>query len=348
MSNENSSLKARWQLQIEILAIKFSALFTASIGFVNLISAVQPALQKRLEMIQLLVPIEVRYGSRMTSAFAGFALLLLAGSLWRRKRTAWVLTMILLVISFFTHLTKGLDYEEASLTLSLIILLVLFRRSFFVTSDRPSLQQGLKVLAYAFGFTLNSGTAGFYLLDKHFNVSFSILDALKQTLVMFTSFYNPGLEPITGFGKYFADSIYVIGLGTFGFALLMLIRPVLVRQLATSEERTRAEGAIEKYGRTALARAALFNDKSYFFGPGNTVIAYAVSGRGAIALGDPIGPTDQVATTIADFLNFCTKNDWTPAFASTLPDFLDSYKAAGFEAVCIGFEAIIKSGKIYP
>jgi phosphatidylglycerol lysyltransferase len=338
---EIASSKARRQLRLETWGIRLSALITVSIGMVNLISAVLPALQNRLAMIQLIFPLEVRYGSRVTSAFAGFALLLLAGSLWRRKRTAWVLTMLLLVISFITHLTKGLDYEEASLTLGLLILLVQLRHSFFVSSDRPSLRQGLTVLAYAFGFTLVYGAAGFYLLDRHFNVHFGILDALRQTVVMFTSFYNPGLEPITGFGKYFAGSIYIVGLGTLGFALLMLIRPVLVRQLATSEERARAEAMVQKYGRTALARVTLFNDKSYFFGPGDMVIAYAVSGRGAMALGDPIGPPELVTATITAFLDFCAKNDWTPAFASTLPDYLDAYKAAGFDAVCIGYEAII-------
>ena len=341
MIKEYASPKVSRRLRLETWGVKFSALFTVSIGIVNLISAVQPAVQKRLELIQLIFPLEVRNGSRMTSAFAGFALLLLAGSLWRRKRTAWVLTMVLLVISFITHLTKGLDYEEASLTMGLLILLVYLRHSFFVSSDRPSLRQGLTVLAYAFGFTLVYGAAGFYLLDKHFNVHFGILTAIKQTVVMFTSFYNPGLEPITGFGKYFADSIYIIGFGTLGFAFLMLIRPVLVRQLATHEERAHAEEIVQKYGRTALARATLFNDKSYYFGPGDTVIAYAVSGRGALALGDPIGPPDHAAATIAAFLDFCEKNDWTPAFASTLPDFLDAYKEAGFDAVCIGYEAII-------
>ena len=308
---------------------------------INLISAVQPALKGRLALLQTIIPLEVHYGSRITSALAGFALLLLSGSLWRRKHNAWVLTVILLVVSFFTHLLKGLDYEEASLTLSLLILLLVLRNNFFVSSDRPSLRQGLTVLATAFGFTLVYGAAGFYLLDKHFNVHFGILDALRQTIVMFTSFYNPGLEPITGFGKYFAWSIYAVGLGTLGFSLLMLIRPVLVRKLASAEERSRADAIVQKYGRTALARAALFDDKSYFFGPGDSVIAYAVSGRGAMVLGDPIGPPEMAAATIAAFLDYCTRNDWTPAFASTLPDYLDTYRAAGFDTVCIGYEAII-------
>jgi phosphatidylglycerol lysyltransferase len=316
-------------------------MLTVLTGIINLTSAVQPALQSRLAMIEAVIPLEVRHGSRMTSALAGFALLLLAGSLWRRKRTAWVITVLLLVVSILTHLLKGLDFEEACLALGLLVVLVLFRHSFHASSDRPSLRQGLLVLAIAFGFTLVYGAAGFYLLDRHFSVHFGLLDALHQTVVMFTSFYNPGLEPITGFGKYFADSIYVVGFITLGFALLMLIRPVLVRQPAANEERIRAATIIGSHGRTALARSALFDDKSYFFSPGGAVIAYAVRERGAMALGDPIGPPELASATIAAFRDFCARNDWTPSFASTLPDYLNAYRAAGFDVICIGYEAIV-------
>jgi phosphatidylglycerol lysyltransferase len=341
MEIETTSSKLKKHPQLEVWGVRFSALLTVLMGGVNLISAVQPALYSRLALIQSVIPLEVRNGSRITSALAGFALLLLAGSLWRRKRTAWALTVILLVLSFLTHLSKGLDYEEASLTLGLLALLIVLRGSFRVSSDRPSLRQGLFVLASAFGFTLVYGTAGLYFLDKHFKIHFGLLDALRQTVVMFISYYNPGLEPITGFGKYFAESIYIIGLGTLGFALLMLIRPVLIRQPATAEERAHANAIVQRHGRTALARATLFEDKSYFFGPGDTVIAYAASGRGAIVLGDPIGPPEQAAASITAFRDFCAHNDWSPAFASVLPDYLDAYRTAGFEKICIGYEAII-------
>ncbi len=80
-------------------------------------------------------------------AMAGFALLLLALSLWRRKQIGWVLTVTILAISIPTHLIKGLDYEEA-------------------------------VLA-AMGFTLAYGVLGFFLLDRHFQVNFGLWEAVR-------------------------------------------------------------------------------------------------------------------------------------------------------------------------
>lgn len=325
----------------EAWGVRLTSLLTLLMGAINLISAVRPALQDRLAIIRTIFPLEVLHGSRLTTALAGFVLILLAGNLWRRKRTAWLLTVILLVVSVASHLIKGLDFEEASLGFGLLILLLILHQSFHAATDRPSLRQGLIILVAAFAFTLVYGAAGFYLLDRHFSVQYSLPNAVRQTVVMFTSISNPGLEPTTGFGQYFADSIYLIGAGTIGFALLMLIRPVLVRLPATAAERSRAKAIIEQYGRTSLARAALFEDKSYFFGPQDTVIAYAASQRGAMALGDPIGPPGQSAEAIRLFRDFCAHNDWSPSFASTLPDNLDAYKAAGLDAVCIGFEAIV-------
>lgn len=340
ISTDSSMRRARRTIPWESWGVRFSSLLTLLMGLVNLSSAVQPALQDRLALIRTIFHLEVTHGSRLTSALAGFALILLAGNLWRRKRTAWLLTVILLVVSIAAHMIKGLDFEEASLGLGLLILLILLRRSFHAASDRPSLRQGLIVLAVAFAFTLVYGAAGFYLLDRHFQVSYSLWGAIRQTVVMFVEFYNPGTQPVTSFGKYFADSIYVIGLGSLGFALLMLIRPVLIRFPATALERDKAAEIVQRYGRTALARPALFEDKSYFFYK-ETVIAYAVRNRGAMALGDPIGPSAEAADAILEFRKFCADNDWMPSFVSTLPDYLDAYRAAGLDAACIGFEAIV-------
>ncbi len=337
--------RVKTHLRLEVWGVRFSALLTALMGIINMTSAVQPALQDRLVIIEEIIPLGVRHSSRIVTALAGFALLLLAANLWRRKRIAWILTIGLLILSILSHLIKGLDFEEASLGLGLLILLVVLRRSFHAMSDTPSVRQGLIVLAAAFGFTLVYGTVGFYLLDRHFSIRFGLVDALRQTIMMFTMFSNPGLEPITGFGKYFAYSIYLIAFATLGFALLMLIRPVLVRLPATVEQRAQAETIITKYGRTSLSRAALFEDKSYFFGSSETVIAYSARQRGAVVLGDPIGPPQQIAGSIEAFLDFCSRNDWTPTFVSTLPDFLDSYRAAGLESLCIGYEAIVQLGE---
>lgn len=264
---------------LETWGVRIVALLTAVMGVVNLFSAIIPAMHSRMLIIRDIFPMEVLHGTRLAAALAGFALLLLASSLWRRKRTAWILTVLILAASIGMNLVKGLDFEEALLDALLIIFLVILRPNYHADFDRPSVRQGLIVLAWAFGFTLAYGTIGLDILDRHFKIHFGFWGALTQTLTMFTTFNNPSLLPVTGFGRYFVFSIYLVGAATGSYALLKLISPVLVRQPATPEQRLRATEIVQTYGKTALAHPALFEDKSYFFSPGGSVIAYAARAR---------------------------------------------------------------------
>lgn len=327
----------------EAWGVRIVAILTAMMGLVNLLSTVTPSLIPRLEVIETYLPLMVRRGGHLTAAFSGFALMILSIGLWRRKRAAWILTLAVLGVSAVSHLIKGLDYEEALLGLGLAIWLLNLRSHFYARSDPPSVRQGLWAVIASIVFTLLYGVTGFYLLDRHFSVNFGLGAAIRQTVVMFTAFYDPGLlpVPITRFGQFFENSIYLVGAGTFAYALFMLLRPVLLHHIATSEEYRKAESIINRYGRTSLARMALFQDKAYYFSPGGSVIAYAAYNGAGIALGDPIGPVTDVPQAIAGFKAFCARNDWAPAFYQTQPDYLEYYKTFGFKSLGIGSDAIV-------
>lgn len=321
------------------------SLLTAAMGIVNVLSAVTPSLKDRLKLLEEYSPFSVTHGGHLTSALAGFALLLLAGSLWRRKHVAWIMTVAILCLSVPTHLIKGLDYEEATLAVILLILLIVTRKKFQARSDPPSVRAGLLAALSSLGFTLAYGVLGFYLLDRHFQINFGLWAAVRQTIVMFAEFYDPGLEPITGFGKYFADSIYIVGAATGTYALWMLLRPVLARLLPSTDERSRAWEIVRAYGNSSLARYTLLDDKLYFFTKGGSVISYVTETRVALVLGDPIGPQSDAAPAISAFKDFCAVNDWMPAFYQVKPDLLDNYKALGFDQFPIGHEAIVDVSK---
>jgi len=321
--------------------LRFVAILVALMGMINVLSAVRPSLRERILLLEQYSPLEVQRGGHLTAALAGFGLLALARNLDRRKRVAWILTEILLGLSIVSHMIKGLDYEESLLAAALMIILWRMRDQFHARSDPPSIQQGLGVLAGAFLFTIAYGVSGFFLLDRHYNVNFGFWAALRQTIVMFTQFYDPGLVPLTRFGRYFADSIYFVGAATFSYAGLMLLRPFFVRQPATKEEQARAKNIVERYGHTSLARFLLFDDKHYFFSPGGSVIGYAQIGGTAVALGDPVGPENDLLSAIQAFTAHCKHNDWQPVFYQTSPESLELYKSVGFDTLCIGNEAIV-------
>ena len=333
-------MKSRFSLSEETL-VHLVAFLTALMGAVNVLSALTPSLRGRLLLLEQYSPFSITTGGHLTSALAGFALLLLSESLWRKKQVGWALTLAILIISILTHLLKGLDYEEATLAALLSALLIYLRPHFHALSDPPSVRAGLWVVLASLGFTLAYGVIGFYLLDRHYSVNFGFWSALRQTVVMFTQFYDPGLQPVTFFGRYFADSIYVVGAATMGYALLMLLHPVLIRRITTDEERTRAWDIVRSHGRTSLAHYALFDDKHFFFSPNGLLVSYVVENRVALSLGDPIGPPEDVPDAIAAFKSFCAPNDWLAAFYQVLPTHLEVYKAARFDALALGKEAIV-------
>jgi phosphatidylglycerol lysyltransferase len=319
-----------------------AALLTGGVGLINLVSTVTPSVPARVELIREIFPFQVRAGAHLFAALAGFVLLTLAASLLRRKRIAWLLTVMLLVVSVISHLVKGLDYEESLFAGILLVQLICMRDWFTAQSDRPSLTRGVQILLAALLFTLAYGTLGFYILDRAFQQRFDLWEALQQTLAMFFTADNAGLEPTTRFGRFFADSVEWVGLLTLFYALWMLLRPVIFRSGAAEAQRQRAKAIVEQHGRSSLARFTLLDDKSYYFSPSDqSVIAYVPKGRGAIALGDPIGPIEDRHEVIVGFQQFCQRNDWIPAFYQTLPVGLTLYQSLGFQSLQIGEEAIV-------
>lgn len=307
-------------------------------ALVNVASALTPALPARIEFLRDIFSPELRAASRLTAAFAGFTLLLLARGLSRRQRMAWLLTVVVLLVSMAAHMIKGLDIEEATLS-SIVILVLLYARPRFVArSDAPSMQSALYTVAVAFLFTLLYGTVGFFFLDRHFGQHFDLFGAFRQTLNLFL--LGPQPPAHTRFAKWFLDSVDAIAVVSFSTALIALMRPVIPRRSATDTDRRRAERIVHAYGASNLARFALLGDKQFYFHPsGEAMIAYVVRSGAGLALGDPIGPDTLRAETIRGFIALCAMNGWKPVFYQTKE--AESYETADLAAFAIGECAVM-------
>ena len=323
-------------------ALRLVCVLTALVGVVDLLAAVLPALPERLRVLEDLFPLDVRTGARVFGAFASFLLFNLAFALRRRKRQAWLITCLLLVASIISHLLTGLNVEEGLASGALLLLLLWMRPLFTAASDRPSVQQGALTLLLAVVFTLAYGTVGFYLLDSHYSVNFDWLQALGQTLAMFFTENDAGLIPITHHGRRFAESIHLIGALTLAYAMVMMLRPVLLEPGTTGAEKQAATRVVASHAKASLAALTLLPDKTLFFSASRrSMLAFGVFGRAAVVLGDPIGPADENPAMVASFRDHCLTNDWRPAFYQTLPDHLELYEALGFRSVKIGEEGIV-------
>jgi phosphatidylglycerol lysyltransferase len=325
------------------LGPRLTAALVAGMGMINLISAVTPGLPDRVAWMEEIVPIEIRHSAHLFTALSGFSLLILASGLLRRKRMAWVLTLAFLMASILFNLVQGLDFEEGLYAAALLALLLGTRQAYTARSDAPSMARGARALLASALFTLAYGTAGFFLLDHAYGIQYDVPGAALQTLRMFFAQGNDGLIPTTRFARFFADSIALVGAITLLYALWMLMRPLLQRvEPASAAERLRARAIVTAHGQTSLAPFTLLSDKAYLFSrSGQSFIAYVSKGRGAVALGDPIGLRAEAAELIRDFHELCRLNDWTPGFYQTQPDLLELYGQLGFRALKIGEEAVI-------
>ncbi len=318
---------------------RLAAVLTALMGVVNVLSAVQPALLEPVAALAELSPIAMRESGRVTAVFTGFMLLLLARGLWRHKRAAWWLTLAILSVAMVGHLLQD-DIAALTLTILLVIYLISQRSHFHALSDAPSVWQGVQVLIAAAVFTLAYGTVGFYFLARLQGESFNFIASWQRAALLFTTLTEPSLQ-LQNPTDIFADSIYIVGAATLGYAVILLLRPVLLPSPATTTAHRRAEKIVAAYGRSALSPLALLPDKSYYFSPGGSVVAFAHHKRTAVALGDPIGPPQDLADAVAGFSDFCMRHDWQPIFYRTQEDALSVYQEAGLQTLLIGQEAIL-------
>lgn len=177
-----------------------------------------------------------------------------------------------------------MDYASAGLSLLLLAALILSRRQFTARSDPPSVRYVLIVLVISVVFTLLYRFIAFYLLGSHFIPPLGLNESLGQTLSLFSTYTAPAVQPKTHFGRHFIDSIYWDGGIALFWSLTMPLRPIIQRRLPADPDRTKAGSIIDRYGKTALATAARFDDKQYFFSGAETLIAYGVSSRATPAL----------------------------------------------------------------
>ncbi len=319
------------------------ALVVLGSGLLNLFSVLSRALPERAAILHEIFPLVFIHLSRFLTLLTGFALIALSLNIYKRKKRAFRITLLLSFLSIFFYMAKGLDYEEATLSVVLIILLWLSRKTFTVESRIPSLRWGFLRLGIALIAAFIYGIAGFWFLDtREFGINFTIGESVKQTLSFLSLAGDAGIVPRTHHARWFLDSLNVMTVTAMAYALFAVFRPVVYRFRTLPHERKLAEELTARYGRSSLDFFKYWPDKTFFFSKSRRCyIAFRVGGGAAVALGDPVGPEEEIESIIRGFAEYCANNDWRVAFHQTLPDFLPIYKKLGFRKLKIGDDAIV-------
>ncbi len=316
---------------------------TLGSGLVNLFSVIGPSLPNRATYLREFFPLEFLHLSRFVTLLIGFTLIVSSLNIYKRKKRAFQIVLLVSVLSVIFHLTKGLDYEEASFSVVLLVLLLYARKTFTVASSIPDLREGaIRFLVAVFGAVVY-GVGGFWLLDqREFGIDFTIGESVRRTLLFLSLIGDPQVTPHTRYARWFLNSLYLMTATAIGYSVFAIFRPVVYHYRTLPQERALAKEITEHHGRSSLDYFKCWSDKSFFFSSSRECfIAYRV-GRGyAMVLGDPVGPETEIEETVRRFVAFCDDNNWSVAFHQTLPDWLPLYKRVGFRRLKVGDDAIV-------
>jgi phosphatidylglycerol lysyltransferase len=265
--------------------------------------------------------------------------LLLARGVTRGKRVAWQLTVVALLASIPLHLLKDLDFEEAILAAWMLLGLWWMRDHFRAQSDPASVRRGVRVLIAVLFLALAYTVMGTWLLSSQLAPAVELrgmLDNLADALLQNQSVYRA----LSARGAWFLGSLPWVAYALVLFGLVEVLRPVLASPAAAAE-RERLRELTRRWGHNPVCHLALYGPTSHFWPDDESCIAYSVRGRTALALGDPICPPERLARAIREFMAFCDRQDWIPAFYQV--EDKRHYSELGFRMVPIGSDAIVRT-----
>jgi lysyl-tRNA synthetase class 2 len=291
------------------------AFCTAVLGVVNIVSALTPEEAGRLATLRGAVPLTVSHAASAGTAVIGLVLIMLAHGLSRRKRRAWRTAVVLLLVSTAFHLVKGLDVEEASVTLLLAVLLLTLRKDFYAAGD-PSTRWRAPVTMVC-------------MLAASFVLGFGLLAAQSEHVVGSPSMgarlqeVAYGLVGVSGPLRFRPEStsdlvlgiLLALGIATLVIPTYLLLRPPEPPARLTSEDETKIRRLLAGHGaRDSLAYFALRQDKAAVFSStGKAAVSYRVVSGVMLASGDPIGDPEAWPGVIREFIGRAEEHAWIPA-----------------------------------
>lgn len=321
------------------------ALAVAAMGLVDLASALLSRPPERLVALRHLVPTGVLDTSRTFTLLAGALLLFTASGLQRGKRRAFVIALFLCAVSVPVNLLKAFDFEEAVVATGLMFLLGVSGEAFRVRSREFGPRHvSAPVIAFLALVTLYA-LGGCWLVELLFSPrDASLARAASEALYQLTGLGSATLVVSREhhFVRWYLNSISLVGLTLLVGTAFAALRPARHRARHQAD-RSRVLALLREHGDSSVAAYALADDTDYHFSAnGRAVIAYRFESDTLLAIGDPIGPPEELAGLLESFERYCREHDWTFAFYQCRPERLAAYRHRGWSAVHIGEDPVLR------
>jgi lysyl-tRNA synthetase class 2 len=318
-------------------------LLTLVAGLIDIVSALTPEWRVRLADLRGILPASA---SRQAAAFTvvvGLLLVLLARGLRRRKRRAWRAVVVLLAASVVLHVAKGLDYEEATASAALLIVLIVTRREFPAKGDPTTRWRALGVGLLLGCASVVIGVALLQMRDTRVLGPHPLSAEVEHVLLGLVGISGPLRFASDRFGDLVTRMLLTMGLVTIAVTAYLALRPPEPRPRLTADDETRMRCLLDRFGECdSLGYFALRRDKSVVWSPsGKACVAYRVVSGVMLASGDPLGDNEAWPGAIKEFLREAADHAWTPAVIGCSEAGGTAWARAGLSALEFGDEAVV-------
>jgi lysyl-tRNA synthetase, class II len=307
-------------------------------GLMNLVSTLTPNVAWRGRLLLRLEPVESIPVFHTLALPASVALIVAALYLGQRRRRAWQIATLLLVVLGALNLLKGLDFEEALLSWAGAAFLWSGRDAFWVRHDRVGLRSSLwQLLCVA--ATGAVGVALAVWLSQPTRPDDEVVMRETGDLLLWQH------GPLT-LGSELAW--LPVGAGLLGVATFLVVAYHVFRPAAPpagpacGEERRTARSLVRAHGRDTLAFFKLRGDLRYVFAPdGRAFLGYRVQRGVLLVAGDPVGPDDAMPGLLRETFSLAERHGLRVAALGAGERLLPLYREAGLRSLYVGDEAIL-------
>ncbi|CAM5384454.1 membrane protein [Streptomyces spiroverticillatus] len=294
----------------------------------------------------------------LTAGFAsGLFALVMAVTMRRRKRAAWILNLALsgllfllfALVMFFPEVRQyPRNWVSLVLTGAFVVALLLGRREFYAKGDRsnPKLAAAVAVggllvtsllaaLLVTVTNTASHGAESSTFLER-WRYGVARLISLAAPDDQFAGIMTPGWVNVL---------INIMSTALLFGVLLAAFRSRRAVDPLSEEDEERLRALLKKQGdRDSLGYFSLRREKSAIWSPtGKAAVTYRVVGGVSLASGDPIGDPEAWPGAIEPWLAEAREHGWVPAVMGAGEEGGTIYARHGLDALELGDEAIVET-----
>ncbi|WP_083078400.1 bifunctional lysylphosphatidylglycerol flippase/synthetase MprF [Actinobaculum suis] len=297
-----------------LVTILWIGMFCA--GVVLMVSAIFPRFINFPGFLRFLMPHEVARASRAACLGVGLMLVILSRGIRLRVSRVRSACLILLVVGIVASVARGLDIQMTVL-LALFALLLYFSRGAFVREPLP-------------------------FEPRSFLVSLVTAIGIPALIFAWRWIKTPVGVQVYPHAGWRTALFYFLLVVLIAFALLFSNSRAPKFEPPTTEDVTRFEDFVNKWGATAYTHLYFLGDKQVFYSDdGKAALMYRSRRNTLIALGDPIGDPDSFEDLLDEFVSYAEEHGSKASIYEISAKYLAAAANTGYSFVKIGEDATV-------